>query len=84
MDNELVNSVIEDLCNSGNYTDEKVSEIAYKLQSEDYESKATFENLRLHFTDLFLQHPDMLGKNTFKGIVDKAGEFTKYYIEYDK
>lgn len=84
MDNELIAAVTEDLCNSGNYTDVEVSQVIYKLQSEDYQSKAKFEDLRLHFTDLFLQHPDMLGKNTFKGIVDKAGEFTKYYMEYDK
>lgn len=44
--------------------------------------KDKYEALRLHFTDMFLQHPNMLSNNTFKQIVTKAALFTKIYMEY--
>lgn len=53
----------------------------YQLDKAD--EKEHFEQLRLHFTSLFLQHPKMLEVMSYKDIVSKAKEFTKEYLKHE-
>lgn len=84
MDDELVEDVIVALMERGDFSEEDIHEIECRLLAEHPDRASEFEKLRLHFTDIFLQHPDMLGKNTFQSIVDKAAQFTQTYMEYEQ
>lgn len=83
MDEELIEDVIEALVDLDKFTDVDICNVRCKLQQEDPIPKAQFEQLRLHFTSLFLQQPRMLELLTYKDIVRKAAEFTKEYIKYE-
>ena len=83
MDEKLINDVISTLCLSGEYEEEEVLKVQEKLLRKDSPKELEFEQLRLHFTSLFLQSPKMLEVLTFKQIVSKALEFTKEYVNHE-
>lgn len=83
MDKGLIEGVTAALIECGDFSDVDICEVRAKLESEDYTAKCKAEELRLHFTDLFLQHPDMLTHFTYKEIIKKAAEFTKEYLRYE-
>lgn len=83
MDEELIEDVIAALMDCGDFTDVDICNVRCKLEQEDPVPKAQFEQLRLHFTSLFLQQPKMLELLTYKDIVRKAAEFTKEYMKYE-
>lgn len=63
--------------------DEYQLDKAIILSKQKADEKEYFEQLRLHFTSLFLQHPKMLGVMSYKDIVSKAKEFTKEYLKHE-
>lgn len=83
MDEELIEDVIAALMECGDFTDEDICNVRCKLEQEDPVPIAQFEQLRLHFTGLFLQHPKMLEVLSYKDIVLKAKEFTKEYLKHE-
>lgn len=83
MDEKLINDVISTLCLSGEYEEEEVLKVQEKLLRKDSPKELEFEQLRLHFTSIFLQNPKMLEVLTFKQIVSKALEFTKEYVNHE-
>lgn len=83
MDKKFVEAVISTLIESGNFSDLDICEVKIKLEAEAYRSKHKAEELRLHFTDLFLRHPNMLTNFSYKEIIRKAAEFTEEYLKYE-
>ena len=63
--------------------DEYQLDKAIILSRQKANEKEHFEQLRLHFTSLFLQHSKMLEVMSYKDIVLKAKEFTKEYLKHE-
>lgn len=50
--------------------------------NNEVDYRESFEELRLQFTSLFLQHPAMLKENSYEHIIKEAAKFTEMYINY--